>query len=424
MKAVVGLLAAIVVVVHAKVQEGKCGYYGFAVWRVTPLDKVGLDLLVDWFKNDRDGTDFWMPPNDLNHTVDMQIAPEVMSDVRKALEAANVKIDVLFDDLARAILKEKVQNPSLTRTTKATFKFSKYHQVDEILQWLDVIAPTCSNGLNCNVQIIGQSFEGRDMKLIKLNTGTSSGKKAIWIDCGIHAREWVSPATCVYMINRFIDDYSRGYSEAVQALNDYDWYILPSSNPDGYAYTWSNNRMWRKTRSTNSGSSCVGTDPNRNWGYFWMYAGASSNPCSDIYGGSKAFSESETKAMSDFILTIPNLKAYISIHSYSQMILTPWGYASNLPADYTELLRVGNAAATELRSLYDTRYQVGSSTALLYAAAGASDDWAKGTAGAKYSYTYELRDTGSYGFILPASQILSTAKETYESIKKMSAEFV
>lgn len=48
------------------------------------------------------------------------------------------------------------------------------------------------------------------------------------------------------------------------------------------------------------------------------------------------------------------------------------------------------------------------------AAAGGSDDWAKGVAGVKYSYTIELRDTGNYGFLLPASQIIPTGEETFE----------
>ncbi len=45
--------------------------------------------------------------------------------------------------------------------------------------------------------------------------------------------------------------------------------IMPIVNVDGYAYTWSDDRMWRKTRKPNSKSNCVGTDPNRNWAFHW-----------------------------------------------------------------------------------------------------------------------------------------------------------
>lgn len=64
-----------------------------------------------------------------------------------------------------------------------------------------------------------------------------------------------------------------------------------------------------------------------------------------------------------------------------------------------------------------SKYKVGSSAILLYPAAGASDDWAKGDLGIKYTYTVELRDTGRYGFILPASQIEITSLEALDFVK-------
>ena len=101
--------------------------------------------------------------------------------------------------------------------------------------------------------------------------------------------------------------------------------------------------MWRKTRSYNRGSGCRGTDPNRNWGYKWGLKGASTNPCdgnesffrnfgltknfSETYRGPQAFSEPETRAVRDFILSRKyELQMYLTLHSYGQMFLYPWGY--------------------------------------------------------------------------------------------------
>lgn len=53
-------------------------------------------------------------------------------------------------------------------------------------------------------------------------------------------------------------------------------------------------------------------------------------------------------------------------------------------------------------------------------AAGGSDDWAYDL-GVKYSYTFELRDTGYYGFLLPASQIKPTCEETMLAVKYIAA---
>lgn len=124
--------------------------------------------------------------------------------------------------------------------------------------------------------------------------------------------------------------------------------------------------MWRKTRKPNPGSSCVGVDPNRNWdagfggnvcwrfpfsrnflniiymilGFIWLYVGpgASGSPCSETYRGTRAHSESEVKSIVDFVKAHGNIKAFISIHSYSQMLLYPYGYTRTPVKDQAELV--------------------------------------------------------------------------------------
>ncbi|CAG2167896.1 unnamed protein product [Oppiella nova] len=184
--------------------------------------------------------------------------------------------------------------------------------------------------------------------------------------------------------------------------------------------------MWRKTRSHNPsfwGLFCRGVDPNRNYGFHWGSAGSSSYPCSETYHGKAPFSEPETKAISDYILTKKdNIKMYIAMHSYSQFILTPWGWTQDLPKQYNDMLSMGQKGAQALQQKFGTHYKVGSSTRILYAAAGGADDWAHGVAGVKYSYTFELRDTGVYGFVLPVRFIVPTGEETFDGIITMCNE--
>ena len=80
----------------------------------------------------------------------------------------------------------------------------------------------------------------------------------------------------------------------------------------------------------------------------------------------------------------------------------------------------GNEA---LYSVHQTSYEVGCIPCLLYIASGGSMDWALGEAGIPYSYGMELRDTGRYGFILPADQIIPTAEETW-AFHKTAAEII
>lgn len=94
----------------------------------------------------------------------------------------------------------------------------------------------------------------------------------------------------------------------------------------GFLYTQSSDRLWRKNRQTNSGSSCVGRDINRNWNYMWnVPGGASTNPCAEDYKGVAAGDSVEFKALSAYIQSIKTaqgLKLYIDYHSYSQLFMT------------------------------------------------------------------------------------------------------
>jgi murein tripeptide amidase MpaA len=256
------------------------------------------------------------------------------------------------------------------------------------------------------------------MLVVRIGYPSANGapKKAYFADGGIHAREWVSPTIVTYAINELLNN--RATHE--ELLRSVDFYFLPNANPDGYEYTRQSggDRMWRKTRSNNGNNNCLGVDPNRNFNVAFGGDGTSPNLCSEIYKGPKAFSEPETKAMSDFInnRASADWRVYNAFHSYAQMILTPWGYTYSLPADYSDLKSLGNQAATAIKASAGKIYEVGSVTELLSPGAGGSDDWAKGSGNFKYSYTLEVRDTGAYGFLLPANQILPTARENFAAI--------
>jgi len=208
-------------------------------------------------------------------------------------------------------------------------------------------------------------------------------------------------------------------AEAVRLRTNYRWYFAPNINPDGYEYTWTSDRLWRKTRSPNDGSICVGTDPNRNWDANWGGEGASALPCSDTYRGAHAFSENETRSVSDFIRTISDeTNVFISIHCYSNLWLVPWGGVQEHPADYAELMRVGNAAAAAIQSVNGLVFQVGTPPDILYVASGGSFDWAKGEQNIQYAYSPELRPAtaGEGGFNIPASNIIPSGREMFAGI--------
>ncbi|NXP92175.1 CBPA1 Carboxypeptidase, partial [Passerina amoena] len=271
----------------------------------------------------------------------------------------------------------------------------------------------------------------------QFSTG-GSNRPAIWLDTGIHAREWITQATGVWTANKIAKEY--GQDPSVTAILDsMDIFLEIVTNPDGFAFTHSSNRLWRKTRSINAGSHCVGVDPNRNWDAGFGGAGSSSNPCSEIYHGPHAHSEREVRAIVDFIRAHGNVKSVISIHSYSQMLLFPYGYRRAPAPDHQEMNELAKKAVSDLAAVFGTKYTYGSianticecpslspqqiprerapTWAPLPAdmAGGTTIDWAYDN-GVKYSFTLELRDSGRYGFLLPSSQIVPTATETWPAL--------
>uniref|UniRef100_X1Z8H5 Peptidase M14 domain-containing protein n=1 Tax=Capitella teleta TaxID=283909 RepID=X1Z8H5_CAPTE len=364
--------------------------------------------------------------------MDIQIPPHVFEEFTLELTRHNFNYSVIIDDLQTLLDAEKEESQKRQkRSTWATNGqevrdlVGEYGDFNEIMRWIE--AKQSSHPSLIHLQDIGRSYEGRSMRLVRIGS-RGRNKPAIWIDSGIHAREWIAPATSIYIMNELIESY--GIDSNVTALmDDFDWYFLPVANPDGYHYSHSMDRFWRKTRSLlrpnwyHQRYRCQGVDLNRNFDFEWrghcdsMHC-RSRNPCDASYAGSQPFSESESIAVANFILRNQGaLKMYLSLHSYSQMWLTPWGNSRRPPADYPDLIRVANAAVSALHEVNGTEYKVGSPAVILYAAGGGSYDWAKAIANIKYSYTVELRDTGDYGFVLPRRLVRPVGEETWAGIK-------
>jgi len=140
------------------------------------------------------------------------------------------------------------------------------------------------------------------------------------------------------------------------------------ANPDGYEYSHARDRLWRKTRSRNSTNNrwCIGADANRNWGYQWGEAGANRQPCSNIYAGWRAFSEPETRALRDFVTwKLDDLKVYVSLHSYGQLFLSPWGYANQRPVNYEDQRGAAMEALAAIKNATGASYHYGTIAELM-----------------------------------------------------------
>ncbi|CAJ1056142.1 carboxypeptidase A4 [Xyrichtys novacula] len=384
------------------------------VIRVNAETEDQLQLLQALEAREEWEVDFWLDPVSTDLPIDIRVPYDSQTAVMEYLNANSIRYSVLISDLQELLDEEKVEmqkNQMKERMTKS-FNFGAYHRLETIYSWMDTLVAQYPNLIS--KQEIGKSYENRPMYVLKFSTGGNK-RPAIWIDTGIHSREWVSQATGVWTANKIATDYGTD-SSLTSLLNNMDIYMLLLANPDGYAFTHTNDRMWRKTRSMNPGYSCRGVDPNRNWDAGFGGPGASRYPCSDSYHGPSAHSEIEVKNVVNLIKSHGNFKSFISVHAYSQLLMYPYGYSCRNVPHQPELDAVGTAAVQKLTSLYGTRYKVGSICNIIYQASGGSIDWSYNL-GIKYSFAFELRDTGRYGFVLPANQIIPTASETWLALK-------
>merc|ERR1712228_833009 len=357
------------------------------------------------------GLDFWSEPRP-GLPADINTPPELVESLQQWLVEGGIQVSTMVEDVQQLIDETKPKARS-----GAPMDWDDYHPHETLNQFIEGLASANDWARIIN---IGQSYEGRDMEVLAIEKA-GPGAPNIWLEAGIHAREWISPAVATFIVRELVENYAK-HPDYVDKIN---WYFLPSANPDGYAYTWSDDRLWRKTRSeTGSSAGCKGVDPNRNWGFHWGESGTSSDKCSEIYPGPEAFSEIEMRNIRDFVLGLEPLPVLgHCFHSYSQLWLWPYGYAYDaLPENWEEVRQLAIDASDALYQVHGTIFDPINS-ADLYPAAGASDDWYK-SLGMRYAFTTELRDTGRYGFVLPPNQIIPSGEEMWAGFEVVIARIL
>ncbi|CAH2086528.1 unnamed protein product [Euphydryas editha] len=432
-------------------------YKGYQLIRTYPDLQWKVHSLLDLQEEaEGSGLMWWTSPS-LNGSTDLLVPPDLLTDVKNHLKSSKIEFDIIIWDLQKSIMYE---NPKLSKKQRLELEqlrghpmtWRRYHRYADILRYLEYLQHSYSDIVE--LVPLGLSSEGLPLVAVKVSLPTnetqnkdssdksrkkkwklrSHMKPAVWVDGGAHAREWIAPAVATWMLHNLIEGDKRlGVDREI--LNAADFYIMPVVNPDGYEHSHTHDRLWRKTRSRNPDHSddyyvgwfpwnwgrteCVGVDVDRNWDYHWGEKDSSNDPCADNYAGPHPFSEPESRAVSEFLADHRGqIKVYISLHAYSQAWLLPSSQSHTTFVDDGTLLEMGKLAAAALADMYGTKYQVGTASQIRQPASGMSHDWAKARAGIKYSYHVDLRDSlGPYGFLLPGSQIVSTARETWQAVR-------
>jgi murein tripeptide amidase MpaA len=390
------LLGMLLPSVVAAAEDQRVRYDGHVVVRATIASERDLHAML------RLSDDVWSDRVGLG-PVDFRIRPEALSE----LAAARVPYTVLIPDVQALIDEERAR---LARPAEGGSWFDDYKDLDAIHEHLTSLAalrPDLAQRVSA-----GTSLQRRRLRGIRITNdaaGAGQCKPAMVFAATQHAREWITPMVTTYLAESLVSRYDS--DPAIKDLVDrVEFLIVPVANPDGYVYTWQTDRLWRKNRRVNAGTSCRGVDLNRNWGYQWGESnGSSGQPCSDLYRGPAPFSEPETASLRDFVLARPQVRYLHDMHSYGQLLLQPWGYTATLPPGHATYESLGAAMSQLIQAVHGKVYVHGPVYTTIYPANGVSSDWAWGAAGA-YAFGFELRGEPG-GFILPREQIVPNAEE-------------
>lgn len=285
-----------------------------------------------------------------------------------------------------------------------------YHSAETLEQDLRNLAE--SKPEIAELREIGRSLENRPIWALRIGERRDSEHKLLFMGCH-HAREWVSVEVPYLLAEHLVTNANQ--PPIRQWLQKGEIWVAPMVNPDGHEFSRTQDRLWRKNRRTNVDGS-IGVDPNRNYGYMWgtLNINTSSHvPSDQTYVGPRAFSEPETQAVRNLVAR-ELFRGIITYHSFSQLILYPWGYTLEpIPdsSDASTMTKLAKRMQQLIRGVHGTTYTPQQSSQL-YLTAGDTTDWTYGEYGIP-SFTIELRPDSiqNGGFILPPDQIQPTFEE-------------
>ena len=264
---------------------------------------------------------------------------------------------------------------------------SDYHSFPQFESFLNDIADTYPE--ITKLSSIGKSYENRDIWLMEIsdNPGVSEDEPGVFFMGLHHAREWPSLEICLYIIEKLTTLYNSD-SEIKNIVDNRRILIVPCANPDGYYRSHDEGQDWRKNMHVFPEFSSTGVDLNRNYagscngdplGSWGTISGSVSHSSdSEVYCGPDSMSELEIQAVRDVFLNY-DLCASISWHTYSELVLWPWGYSTGLiTPDNQYMSQVG----TEIANRISTQEEDGSYNPIqsseLYPTTGDTTDWAYG----------------------------------------------
>lgn len=310
--------------------------------------------------------------------------------------------------------------------------FNRYRDLESIELWYKLLEKSFPDLVY--METIGKTPRGNEMKAIHITSNHNNDnpdKKTIIVTAGTHAREWISVSTACYLMYQLLSNYETRKSET-KFLDSLDFIFVPVFNPDGYEYTWTTDRLWRKNRQiTGIIQGCDGIDIDRSFSFAWSNSSETDPffgfPCDENYNGQTPMEAIEAQLWDSYLNGIKKelkIFGFLDLHSYAQEILYPYAYSCDaLPRDLENLIELSYGLSKAIRNEKSHEEY-----AVAPACRDTGADLTPGIGGgslldymyhnrAYWALQLKLRDTGNYGFLLPPKYIIPVGREIYSAFR-------
>jgi hypothetical protein len=326
-----------------------------------------------------------------------------------AVQASGLGVTVIHDDMGT--VKDEAGQEGMYRS---------FDEMKTVFRNLASTYPTI-----CRLESIGPTYQGRYLLGLKIsdNPTVDEDEPEVLLEAQHHAREWATPEAARYFADTLIRNYA-GNSTFRNFVDNHELWVFPTVNADGYVYDYPGQQYWRKNRQPFS--SATGCDPNRDyngacngnrmddWGALVSGSRSSHQPGDETFFGAKGAWGFEITALSEFFKTRTFL-ADVTLHSYSELVLWPFGSGSVTP-DNAYYSNLGQRIAAQMSALGGGTYTPEQSNSL-YPTAGGSCDWMYGWAHwiggfPCMSFTFEL----GTDFYQPTGDLDAIQRECFDGL--------
>jgi hypothetical protein len=350
---------------------------------------------------------------DLEHATALLLAPGEEA----ALAASGLPYRVTVAD-AQVAWDDALARRNLRRAglSRAGF-FDDFQELAAIESYLDELVALDPSRIS--KEVVGKSVESRDIHGLRITNKRNDDDNPVFVIIGTqHAREWLATMSVLWYIDR-LARAEEGDSEANALIDKMDFVIVPVVNPDGFIYSWDGDRYWRKNRRGG-----YGVDLNRNWDASFGTGNGSASMNEEIYPGSGAFSEPESKAIADYANDLGNVVGFLDVHTPIASVLYPRSYTTEEPDNIADLKAWANEAGSAIGAVHGEAHDV-------FRPSGPGDPTGLGPQGGlgmdynvdqgRYAWIFELRGPD---FQIDASEIIPAAEESWAGLAVLANHLI